>query len=99
MMTANLLGAAAITLLAHFLQESKSTGDDFSDPGFLTLVPGQDYIAACITFYRKSKHGSCLPGADTSDCGCDRTWRIYGRFLVEIIGKRKQKKRKTIRVR
>ncbi len=41
MMTANLLGAAAITLLAHFfLQESKSTGDDFLIPGFLTLVPG-----------------------------------------------------------
>ena len=93
MMTANLLGAAAITLLAHFLQESKSTGDDFLIPGFLTLFRGQDYIAACITFYRKSKHGSCLPSADTSDCGCDRTWRIYGRFPCGDHWKKKTKRR------
>lgn len=51
MMTANLLGAAAITLLALFCKNQKSTGDDFFDPGVSdTGSRGQDYIAVCITF-------------------------------------------------
>ena len=94
MMTANLLGAAAITLRI-FLQESKSTGDDFFDPGFLTLVPGQDYIAACITFYRKSKHGAAYLVQTLQIAGVIALGVFMVDSLVEIIGKRKQKEEKN----
>lgn len=95
MMTANLLGAAAITLLAHFFARiKKAPVTIFLIPGFLTLVPGAGlYRSVHYFFYRKSKHGSCLPGADTSDCGCDRTWRIYGRFPCGDHWKKKTKRR------
>lgn len=96
MMTANLLGAAAITLLAHFFARiKKAPVTIFLIPGFLTLVPGGRIISQrALLFYRKSKHGSCLPGADTSDCGCDRTWHIYGRFPCGDHWKKKTKRRK-----
>ena len=81
MMTANLLGAAAITLLAHFFARiKKAPVTIFLIPGFLTLVPGAG-------LYRS------LPGADTSDCGCDCTWRIYGRFPCGDHWKKKTKRR------
>lgn len=95
MMTANLLGAAAITLLAHFFARiKKAPVTIFLIPGFLTLVPGAGLYRSVHYFFRKSKHGSCLPGADTSDCGCDRTWHIYGRFPCGDHWKKKTKRRK-----
>ena len=92
MMTANLLGAAAAC--PFFCKNQKSTGDDFFDPGVSDTGSGGRVISQrALLFYRKSKHGSCLPGADTSDCGCDRTWRIYGRFPCGDHWKKKTKRR------
>ena len=53
MMTANLLGAAAITLLAHFFARiKKAPVTIFLIPGFLTLVPGAGLYRSAPTWCR-----------------------------------------------
>ena len=52
MMTANLLGAAAITLLAHFFARiKKAPVTIFLIPGFLTLVPGAGLYRSVHYFF------------------------------------------------
>ena len=98
MMTAARCGSY-YTACPFFCKNQKSTGDDFSDPGVSDTGSGGRIISQrALLFYRKSKHGSCLPGADTSDCGCDRTWRIYGRFPCGDHWKKKTKRRPALRV-
>ena len=73
----------------------------FLIPGFLTLVPGAGlYRGVHYFFYRKSKHGSAYLVQTLQIAGVIALGIFMVDSLVEIIGKKKTKRRKkTIRVR
>ena len=96
MMTANLLGAAAITLLAHFFARiKKAPVTIFLIPGFLTLVPGAGlYRSVHYFFIGNRSMGAAYLVQTLQIAGVIALGVFMVDSLVEIIGKRKQKEEK-----
>ena len=97
MMTANLLGAAAITLLAHFFARiKKAPVTIFLIPGFLTLVPGAGlYRSVHYFFIGNRSMGAAYLEQTLQIAGVIALGIFMVDSLVEIIGKRKQKEEKN----
>ena len=97
MMTANLLGAAAITLLAHFFARiKKAPVTIFLIPGFLTLVPGAGlYRSVHYFFIGNRSMGAAYLVQTLQIAGVIALGVFMVDSLVEIIGKRKQKEEKN----
>ena len=97
MMTANLLGAAAITLLAHFFARiKKAPVTIFLIPGFLTLVPGAGlYRSVHYFFIGNRSMGAAYLVQTLQIAGVIALGIFMVDSLVEIIGKRKQKEKKN----
>ena len=96
MMTANLLGAAAITLLAHFFARiKKAPVTIFLIPGFLTLVPGAGLYRSVHYFFIGNRSMGAAYLVQTLQIAGDVVHMPPPSPLVEIIGKRKQKEKKN----
>ena len=97
MMTANLLGAAAITLLAPFFARiKKAPVTIFLIPGFLTLVPGAGlYRSVHYFFIGNRSMGAAYLVQTLQIAGVIALGIFMVDSLVEIIGKRKQKEEKN----
>ena len=92
MMTANLLGAAAITLLAHFFARIKKAPVTM----FLTLVPGAGlYRSVHYFFIGNRSMGAAYLVQTLQIAGVIALGIFMVDSLVEIIGKRKQKEEKN----
>ena len=99
MMTANLLGAAAITLLAHFFARiKKAPVTIFLIPGFLTLVPGAGLYRSVHYFFIGNRSMGAAYLVQTLQIvlfTIDDVKRfvIYGRFPCGDHWKKKTKRR------
>lgn len=101
MMTANLLGAAAITLLAHFFARiKKAPVTIFLIPGFLTLVPGAGlYRSVHYFFIGNRSMGAAYLVQTLQIAGVIDLAYLWSIPLWRSLEKENKKKRKTIRVR